>query len=172
MSKNSARRAHKTSRKPALATAVINRRASFDYALSDQLTVGLALTGAEVKAARTGRVNLRGAYVTSLSDSRKAELYLINASFSLANNAPKGSGASAATVDTRPRKILAKRREIDHLIDAKTSGLTIVPTKLLPTGHFVKLVIALGKGKKKFDKRESIKRKDQVRENAKYLKRL
>ena len=169
----SSRRAHKTSHQSEKPSAVVNRRASFDYELSDNLIVGLQLTGAEVKAARTGRVNLRGAYVTSRENLRhQAELYLINASFSLNTNTPKNSGQNQTAVDTRARKILAKRREIDRLVAAKISGLTIVPTKLLPTGRYIKLVVALGRGKKKYDKREAIRRRDQVRDNAKFLKHL
>ena len=168
--KKSARRGHKVAGKTPK-PAVTNRRASFDYELSDNLTVGLELTGAEVKAARLGRVQLRGAYVTVRGTSNP-ELFLINASFSLATHVPKNSGQATSTVDTRARRLLAKRKEIDALVTKKNSGLTIVPIKLLTTGRYIKLVIALGKGKKKYDKRESIKRRDQVRENAKFLKRL
>jgi SsrA-binding protein len=134
----------------------------------------LELTGAETKAARLGRVQLRGAYVTVRNNraTGQSELFLINASFSLATNVPKNSGQPTSAVDTRPRRILAKRREIDTLVARKNDGLTIVPTKLLTTGRYVKLVIALGKGKKKYDKRETIKRKDLARENAKFLKQL
>jgi SsrA-binding protein len=171
--KKSARRGHKTSGKTPK-PAITNRRAGFDYELLDSLTVGLELTGAETKAARLGRVQLRGAYVTVRENRTKnrSELYLINASFSLATNAPKNSGQPTAAVDTRVRRILAKRKEIDALAAKKNSGLTIVPTKLLTTGRYVKLVIALGRGKKKYDKREMIKKRDQARDNAKFLSRL
>ncbi|MCL2174327.1 SsrA-binding protein [Candidatus Saccharibacteria bacterium] len=170
MKKSKARRGHQTA--PKKSTPMItNRRASFDYELSDNLTVGLELTGAEAKAARLGHVQLRGAYVTA-HDNRttgQAELFLINASFSLSTNAPKNSGESSTTVDTRSRRILAKRKEIDTLVAKKNSGLTIVPTKLLTSGRYVKLVIALGKGKKRYDKREAIKKRDLARENARLL---
>jgi len=173
MSKKPARRGHRTTAKSPRA-AILNRRAGFDYELGDTLTVGLSLTGAETKAARMGRVNLRGSYVVPRSNplTKNAELYLINASFSLATNAPHGSGQDATTVDTRSRKILAKRKEIDRLVAARTSGLTIVPTKLLTNGRFIKLVIALGKGKKRYDKRQTIQRRDQERENARFTKRF
>ncbi len=173
MSKKSTRRGHKTSTQK-VAPAVVNRRAGFDYDLSENLTVGLELTGAETKAARLGHINLRGAYVVPRENSAKhrMELFLINASFSLAANAPKGSGEKTTTVDTRARKILAKRREIDRFVAARMDGLTIIPTKLLTTGRFVKLVIALGKGKKNYDKREAIRRKDMARENQRFTKNL
>ncbi|MCL2280732.1 SsrA-binding protein [Candidatus Saccharibacteria bacterium] len=170
--KKPTRRGHKTASKKST-PMITNRRASFDYELSDNLTVGLELTGAETKAARLGRVQLRGAYVTTREnrDKKRAELFLINASFSLATNASKNSGETTSTVDTRARKILAKRKEIDALVVRKNSGLTIVPTKLLTNGRYVKLVIALGKGKKKYDKRETIRKRDTERENSKFLKR-
>jgi SsrA-binding protein len=173
MSKKPTRRGHRTAAKQT-SPAIVNRRAGFDYELSDNLTVGLELTGAETKAARLGRVNLRGAYVTTRENRAKnrPELFLINASFSLATNAPKNSGQPTAAVDTRSRKILAKRREIDQLTAQKQRGMTIVPTKLLTGGRYVKLVIALGQGKKRYDKRETIRRRDTERENARFLKKL
>ena len=173
MSKKPTRRGHKTGvQKPG--AQIVNRRASFDYELSNDLIVGLQLTGAETKAARLGRVQLRGSYVTPRQNptAGKTELYLINASFSLATNAPKGSDEKPTTVDTRARKILAKRKEIDRLVSARNDGMTIIPTKLLTSGHYVKLIIALGKGKKNYDKRVTIRRRDQERDNAKFLKRL
>lgn len=149
--------------------AIVNRRARFDYELGEEIIVGLVLSGAETKAARLGRVQLRGAYVTLNENQRtkKTELWLINASFSLANNSPRTTAKqkNSPTIDTRPRKILAKRREIERLAAAKQSGFTIIPTKMLNQGKFVKLKIALGKGKKKFDKRETIKKRDLERES-------
>lgn len=128
---------------------IINRRASFDYELGDELVVGLELTGAETKAARLGHVALKGAYVAV----KQNQLWLINASFSLANGADRA-------VDTRDRRILAHRRQIDKLISNKKQGLTIIPKKLLTTSRYIKLVIAEGKGKKTYDKRQSIKKRD------------
>ncbi|MCL1876785.1 SsrA-binding protein [Candidatus Saccharibacteria bacterium] len=173
MSKKDARRGHKAVKKT-VPPAIVNRRASFDYDLSRDSVVGLSLTGGEVKAARLGRVNLKGAYVVPKENpvKHRSELFLINASFSIANNAPRSEKKDSTTVDTRSRKILAKRREIDELVGVRNTGATIIPTKLLTAGRHIKLVIALGKGKKKYDKRESIKRKDLVRENAKFLKRI
>lgn len=139
------------------ASVIVNRRASFDYALGDEITVGVVMTGREVRAARDGRVQLKGAFVTVRND----ELWLNNASFSLKLNT-KGEGET--TVDTSPRKLLAKRRQIDELIEHKQQGMTIVPLRLLNRGRFVKLVIALGKGKKLYDKRQAIKKRDQERD--------
>lgn len=137
--------------------AILNRRASFDYALGDDLTVGVVLNGREVRAARDGRVQLKGAFVTIRND----ELWLNNASFSLKLNT-KGQGET--TVDTSPRKLLASRKQIEELAARKQAGMSIVPLRLLTQGRFIKLVIALGKGKKNYDKRQAIKQRDQERE--------
>jgi len=75
----------------------------------------------------------------------------------------KGS-TNARTVDTSPKKLLAHRKQIDAFTEKKQQGMTIVPTKLLTTGRHIKLIIALGKGKKRYDKRETLKRRDQERE--------
>lgn len=139
-------------------SAIINRRARFDYDLGDELTVGLSLTGPEVRAARDGHIQLKGSFVTA----RAGELWLNNASFSLKLN--KRGEPGARTIDTEPRKLLAHRKQIAELQNRKKDGLTIVPTRLLTQGRYIKLVIALGKGKKRYDKRETLKRRDQDRE--------
>jgi len=132
--------------------AITNRRARFDYELEDSLVVGIALTGAETKALRRGHGQLRGAYVTLKGD----ELWLINATI---------SGDNSIQIDepdqTRARKLLAKRKEIDTLIATKQQGRTIVPLELLTGGRYVKLRIAAGKGKKNYDKRQTIKKRDE-----------
>lgn len=138
--------------------AVVNRRARYDYELGEDLVVGMSLTGREVRAARLGHVQLKGSYV----NIKGSELWLNNASFSIVNN-EKGT-TNARTVDDSPRRLLAKRREIEHLEEAKKQGMTIVPTKLLASGRFIKLVIALGKGKKHYDKRHAIKKRDEARD--------
>lgn len=144
--------------KPTQPKAIVNRRARFDYTLDDELVVGIALTGPEVRAARDGHVQLRGAYV-SIKDN---ELWLTSASFSLKLN-EKGD-PHGRTIDTRPRKLLASRKQIDTLGAKRKEGHTIVPLRLLTGGRHIKLVIALGKGKRNYDKRETIKRRDQGRD--------
>lgn len=138
--------------------AVINRRARFDYELGEEIVAGLVLTGMEVRAAREGRVQLKGAFV-SLKNN---ELWLNNASFSLRLNV-RGE-ANARSVDTSARKLLVSKRQLANFTEAKKQGMTIVPTKLLTNGKFIKVVIALARGKKTYDKRETIKRRDQDRE--------
>jgi SsrA-binding protein len=144
---------------------IVNRRASFDYALDEDLVVGIALTGPETRAARDGHIQLKGSFVTVKSD----ELWLNNASFSLKLNEKNKPGARS--IDTSPRKLLAKRKQIDDLYARKQSGMSIVPLKLLTGGRFIKVVIALGKGKKNYDKRETLKRRDQEREASQAIKR-
>jgi SsrA-binding protein len=136
---------------------IVNRRARFDYELGDSLVVGLQLTGAETKALRMGHGQLRGAYVT-VKDN---ELWLINAQI----NSAKGVIISESD-ETRSRKLLAKRREIDTLIESKKEGRTIVPLELLTHGRYIKLRIAVGRGKKRYDKRETLKRRQQERDIA------
>jgi SsrA-binding protein len=153
-------------KRPAKPKAVLNRRARFDYELGDEIVAGVALTGPEVRAARDGHVQLRGSYVTI----RNGELWLNNASFSLKLNQKGEPGAR--TIDTEPKKLLARRKQIDQLAARRKDGMTIVPTKLLTTGRFIKLVIALGKGKKRYDKRETLKRRDQERDAQRAIKNV
>jgi len=148
-------------KKPTPAPSITNRRARFDYALGDDLVAGISLTGPEVRAARDGHVQLKGSYVAV----RNGELWLQNASFSLKLNQAGKPGARS--IDDTPRKLLAKRREIDRLVAEKKQGMSIVPTKLLTNGRFIKLVIALGKGKKRYDKRQALKKRDEERESRK-----
>lgn len=134
---------------------IINRRARYDYEIGDSLVVGLELSGAEVKSLRLGHGQLRGAYVAE----KDGELWLINARIN-------GSAGVIIPEDaqTRSRKLLAKRKEIDSLIAAGGQGNTIVPLELLTNGRYIKLRIAVGRGKKRYDKREAIKRRQQERE--------
>ncbi len=140
---------------------ISNRRARFDYELGDSLVVGLELSGAEVKNLRMGHGQLRGAYVT-VKDN---QLFLINATV---------AGNSGIPIDesdqTRPRKLLAKRREINALIEAKTQGRTIVPLEILTGSRFIKLKIAVGKGKKRYDKRQIIKQRESQRLANSFIK--
>lgn len=145
---------------------VLNRRARFDYELGDEIVAGIVLTGPETRAARDGHVQLKGAFVTIRGD----ELWLNNASFSL--KLQQRGQPGARSIDTSPRKLLASRKQIDELAAKKQAGMTIVPTKLITAGKFIKVVIALGKGKKNYDKRETIKRREQDREAGRALKRF
>lgn len=134
--------------------AITNRRARHDYELGDSLVVGIALDGRETKSLRLGHGNLRGAYVTVKQD----ELFLINATINGTNGIP-----ITESEQTRARKLLAKRREIAALIEAKQQGKTIVPLELLTRGRFIKLRIAVGRGRKQYDKRQALKARDENR---------
>ncbi len=155
--------AKKKSVKKTTAPVITNRRASYDYALGDEIVTGVVLSGKDVRAVRDGRVQLKGSFVTI----RNNELWLNNASFSLSVTS---KGVNDMTVDTAPRKLLAHRRQIEDLNEKKQSGLSIIPLRLLTKGRHIKLVIATGKGKKLYDKRQAIKKRDQARETARLLK--
>ena len=133
---------------------ITNRRARHDYELGQNLLVGIELTGPEVKNLRLGHGQLRGSYVT-VKDN---ELWLLNATI---------NGTNAALIkdthQTRTRRLLAKRREIDALITAKQQGRSIVPLEILTDGRFIKVRIAIGKGKKQYDKRHALKKQDEQR---------
>lgn len=142
-------------KKPNQPKRITNRRARFDYELDDSLVVGISLTGAETKSLRRGHGHIRGAYVTV----KDGELWLLNATI---------TGDNAAKIpeeqQTRSRKLLAKKREIDALIAAKQQGRTIVPLEILTQGRYIKVRISAGRGKKQYDKRQAIKKRDQTRD--------
>lgn len=146
-----------------MANLVFNKRASFDYEILETFQAGLALEGQEVKSAKNAHVSLRESFVTVHGN----ELFLTNAHITPYKYAGQLTGYSP----TRPRKLLLKRSEIKRLIGkVRTQGLTLVPIKLYTKGRLVKLEFGLGKGKKKFDKRESIKKRDTEREVRRALK--
>ncbi|HSX44114.1 MAG TPA: SsrA-binding protein SmpB [Candidatus Saccharimonadales bacterium] len=148
-------------KKPNTAKVISNRRARFDYELGDSLVAGIELTGGETKALRMGHGHLRGSYVTIKDD----ELWLVNATIA------GSSGIQISETDqTRSRKLLAKRREINKLIEAKQQGLTIVPLEFLTGGRFIKLRISAGKGKKRYDKRQTLKKREEQRTIAQAVK--
>jgi len=137
----------------------INKKAKFDYELLGKYEAGLVLTGQEVKSIKTGHVDLKGAYVTLKINQKtgQAEAYLINAfvpAYKLAGPLPD--------YDTRrSRKLLLNKRELKSLIGkTQTKGLTLVPIRVYTKHNLVKLEFAIGRGKKKVDKREAIKKRD------------
>ena len=132
-----------------------NRRARFDYELSDDFVVGLVLNGRETKALRMGHGHLRGSFV----NVKDGELWLVNATIT---SVPGVSLDENEQV--RSRKLLAKKREIAALMAAKDQGRTIVPTEVLTRGRYIKLRIAIGKGKKNYDKRQTLKQRDEERD--------
>lgn len=149
-------------KKTSAAKVISNRRARFDYQLGDSLVVGIALNGRETKSLRLGHGKIQGAYVTI----KQGELWLTNATINGSNAIPISEDEQ-----TRDRKLLAKKKEIERLYAAKQQGMTIVPTELYTGGRFIKLKIAVAKGKKNWDKRESIKKRDEMRQINRQLNR-
>lgn len=141
-------------KKPAQTKVISNRRARHDYELGDSLIVGIELNGRETKSLRMGHGQLRGAYVT-VKDN---ELWLLNSTINGTTGIPLTDQEQ-----TRTRRLLARRKQIDELIAAKQQGKTIIPLEMLTQGRFIKLRIALGKGKKLYDKRQTLKKRDDKR---------
>ena len=137
---------------------VTNRRASFDYEFLETYTAGIVLVGTEIKSIRTGKASLQDAYCYF---DLRGQLYVRGL-----NIAQYFWGSWGQHEPTRDRKLLLTKRELKHLHNAyKQKGLTIVAVKLYVADNgYAKLVIALAKGKKEYDKRQSIKEKDIRRE--------
>lgn len=139
---------------------VENRKVNFDYEILEKYEGGIELSGIEVKSIRTGKVSLEGAFVVI----RGEEAFLINANVQpyQPNNTPESYDP------IRTRKLILTKKEIRELADSeKNKSLTIVPIKMYNKGRKIKLEIALVKGKKKYDKRETIKK----RETERHLRR-
>lgn len=143
--------------------SITNKRARFDYELKDTFVAGVSLIGAETRSIREHHASLQGAFV-QLKDG---EAWLMNAQIMpLKTNAAQ----LPSEVQIRSRKLLLKKRELDQLQEAKNQGNTIVPIRLLTKGRFIKLEIAVGRGKKKYDKRQAIKQRDTDRDVARSLR--
>ncbi|OGH94084.1 MAG: SsrA-binding protein [Candidatus Magasanikbacteria bacterium RIFOXYD2_FULL_41_14] len=140
-----------------------NKKALFDYEILEKFEAGLVLTGAETKAVKDGQVSLKGAYVTF----HNGDAYLLNAHVS----AYKPAGKLVDYDPTRSRQLLLRQKEIRYL-QGKTQekGLTIVPLSVYTKQRFIKVEIAVGRGKQKYDKRETIKKRDLDREVKRSLK--
>jgi len=140
---------------------ITNKRASHDYFLDDSLLAGIMLTGAETKSLRMGHGHLQGAYVTE----KDGALWLINATINGAQGIP-----ISEEDQTRTRKLLLKKSEIEKLLVGKKQGNTIIPIEIIPVGRYIKVRIALGKGKKNYDKRQTLKARDESRQINRALK--
>ena len=135
-----------------------NKRARFDYHLLDTFEAGLVLTGTEVKALRAGKANISDAY----GIVRNAELFLLNAHIS-----PYERGGYVNHEPLRTRKLLLHRKEISRLIGAvEREGLTLVPLELYFKRGVAKVALALAKGKKVHDKRDTQREREAEREMA------
>ncbi len=140
-----------------------NRKAYFDYSILETYEAGVVLTGIEVKAAKAGKINLTGAYAVF----QGRDLYLINCTIS-----PYQEGNTPEDYDAkRSRKLLLHKKELEGLEgEIKKKGLTLVPLKVYIKAGLVKILLSLALSKKKFDKREKIKKREAKREIERRMK--
>ncbi len=140
----------------------VNRRARFDYEISDLYEAGLALQGTEVKSLRQGHVSLKDAY----GDVQNGEVYLMNAYID-----PYEQGNRNNHEPERPRKLLLHKQEMRRLIGKiQERGLTLIPTRMFFVGGKAKVEIGLAKGKKNYDKRHDLKRRTAERDVERALR--
>ncbi len=144
-------------------TVATNRKAYHNFHIGEGIEAGIVLTGSEIKSIRNGRVSLGDAYVRP----KAGELWLLNAHI-----ARYDASSYLSHEPTRPRKLLLHRKEIKNLAGkVAEKGLTLVPTRLYIKGSIAKVEVALAKGKKLYDKRESITRREVEREMGRAVKR-
>jgi SsrA-binding protein len=147
----------------AIKTVVTNRKAYHNYHVEESVEAGIVLTGTEIKSIRVGRVNLGDAYVRP----EGGELWLLNAHI-----ARYEAGSYLSHEPTRPRKLLLHRKEINALAGkVLEKGFTLVPLKLYIKDSMAKVEVALARGKRQYDKRESIMRREAEREMGRVVKR-
>ncbi|MGA1846517.1 SsrA-binding protein SmpB [Deferribacter abyssi] len=139
-----------------------NKKAFHDYEIIEKYEAGIVLKGTEVKSAKNGRINLRDSFIRI----KDGEAFLLNCHIS-----PYEQGNIMNHDPKRTRKLLLHKREIERLAGkVQEKGLTLVPLKVYLKNNLVKIEIALAKGKKLYDKRETIKKKDLEREISRTLK--
>lgn len=139
-----------------------NRKAYFDYEVLEEIEAGIVLTGTEIKSIRNNNVNLKDSYAVI----KNGEVYLLNTHIS-----EYKQGNIFNHSETRTRKLLLHKKEILKLRDKiELNGNTLVPLKLYFKGNKAKILLGLAKGKKTYDKRESIKERDMAREIKKEMK--
>ena len=144
-------------------TVATNRKAYHDYHMLESIEAGIALTGTEIKSIRDGKVTLSESYVRP----ERGELWLLNAHI-----ARYDPGSYMGHETTRPRKLLVHRREL-AILTAKVAekGLTLVPTRLYLKDSRAKLEVSLARGKKLYDKRETLMRREAEREMERAVKK-
>lgn len=135
---------------------ILNRKANYDYLITDTFEAGLVLTGTEIKSVRNGKVNIKDSYAIIKND----EIYLLNTHISIYEE-----GNIFNHNETRTRKLLMHKKEILKLRDkVNMEGYTLIPLKIYFVKSKAKVLIGLAKGKKNYDKRETIKERDTLRE--------
>jgi len=133
-----------------------NRKASYDFSILDTVEAGVVFGRTEIKSIRAGRINLKDGY----AKIQNGEIYLHNVHIS-----PYEQGNQFNHDPLRTRKLLMHKKQIMRLLgETKSSGNTLIPLKVYLKDGYAKVLIGLAKGKKKYDKREDLKRKDQKRE--------
>jgi SsrA-binding protein len=143
-------------RRPVVKPLAANRRARHDFEILETFEAGLVLSGTEVKAARSGKVQLKDSYV----DFQNGQAFLVGVHIS-----PYSHGNRENHEPERPRRLLLKRREIDKLFGRTLlRGLTVVPLSVYLKGNWIKVEVALAQGKKLYDKRASERKKELDRE--------
>lgn len=148
---------------PRIRTVADNRRARFDYDVLDRIEAGIVLTGTEIKSVRDARVTIRDAY----AQARNGEMWLHNM-----HVAAWTSAGPWGHEPTRSRKLLMHAGEIERFTrSAAQRGLTMIPLRLYIKGHHAKVELALAKGRRRYDKRQAIIRRDTAREIARALRR-
>lgn len=144
-------------------TVAFNRKARFEYAIEEEIEAGIMLTGTEVKSLRTGRVSISEAYAAA----KENELWLINAHIE-----EYGHGNRANHEPKRPRKLLLHRKQMNKLLGRiKTKGVTLVPLSLYFNRRGIaKVMLGLAMGKKQYEKRDTIKKRDWQRDKARIIR--
>ncbi len=141
---------------------ILNRKARFDYEIDETIEAGIVLTGTEIKSIRNGKINIRDSYAII----RNNELYLLNAHISLYDE-----GSIFNHDENRTRKLLVHKKEIKKLKDRiEMEGWTLIPLKIYFKRNYAKVLIGIAKGKKNYDKRQTIKERDIKREMDKMIK--
>lgn len=141
-----------------------NKKARHDYSIVDTIEAGIVLTGTEIKSVRAARIQLKDGF----AQIKNGEAWLVNVHI-----APFEQGNIWNQDPERTRKLLLKKREIDRLAnELKGSGMTLVPLKVYLKNGFAKVLIGLAKGKHDYDKRESIKRREQDRDIKRVMKSM
>lgn len=139
-----------------------NKKARHDYTIVDTIEAGIVLTGTEIKSVRAARIQLKDGY----AQIKNGEAWLVNVHIS-----PFEQGNIWNQDPERTRKLLLKKREIERLAgELKGTGMTLVPLKVYIKDGFAKVLIGLAKGKHDYDKRESIKRREQDRDIKRVMK--
>ncbi|MDQ8767256.1 SsrA-binding protein SmpB [Streptococcus ruminantium] len=141
-----------------------NKKARHDYTIVDTVEAGIVLTGTEIKSIRAGRINLKDGF----AQIKNGEAWLVNVHI-----APYDEGNIWNQEPTRTRKLLLRKKQIESLgNEVKGTGMTLVPLKVYIKDGFAKILIGLAKGKHDYDKRESIKRREQDRDIKRTMKAI